>query len=68
MKKTIAVLLGLLCLLMAAAAIFVVIVLIVLAGISCSLTRSNLRRGIKTLLLGLLATVLVKGLAPLTKQ
>lgn len=31
-------------------------VLIVLAGISCSLTRSNLRRGIKTLLLGLAIT------------
>ena len=31
-------------------------VLIVLAGISCSLTRSNLRRGIKTLLWGLVIT------------
>jgi len=31
-------------------------VLILLAGISCSLTRSNLRRGIKTLLWGLVIT------------
>jgi len=42
-------------------------VLIVLAGISCSLTRSNLRRGIKTLLLGLAITVVTAVFMPSQK-
>ena len=39
-------------------------VLIVLAGISCSLTRSNLRRGIKTLLWGLVITAVTAIVMP----
>ena len=39
-------------------------VLMVLAGISCSLTRSNLRRGLKTLAGGLLITVVTAVVMP----
>ena len=39
-------------------------VLVVLAGISCSLTRSNLRRGLKTLAGGLLITVVTAVVMP----
>lgn len=39
-------------------------VLIALAGISCSLTRSNLRRGIKTLLWGLVITAVTALIMP----
>jgi len=39
-------------------------VLILLAGISCSLTRSNLRRGIKTLLCGLGITAVTACIVP----
>ena len=39
-------------------------VLVLLAGISCSLTRSNLKRGIKTLLYGLIITAVMAIVMP----